>query len=305
MKKRLICSITMLTALIILLSGCSAAVPQYNLGDSIDISNNDTCIVTLKVEGAQEIGESQRISAGMAGTEGRAVAVDFSIMAISKENYDTYSFGYKLENQAGKEIEPGGYLEKGKMGSLVQNYSVVYPVGEKDQTVTFFAFNDKKAVGKVEVPISALTDPGKLEGFDLQARMDQLSFRFPDGYVVDEMEVPFSAVSPENGLVVEAWHFTGAKGKKEGELAEETFADIGKETGDISESTGVYSETWNGYDWLVKFDYSKDSTMKYGYMMTIKKDDYYVVRFSIPLSQYSGEMMDEIETIKNLISIDW
>ena len=304
MKKKSIYLITMCIILTFLLSGCdgsAGSATEYHIGDSIDVSTDDEHRITLTVEGVKTLDEKQRIIAGVANAEGKAIAIDFSLMALGKEDIFTYSFKFRVKNQAGKWIEPNGYLEEGKDFSLIQKYSAVYLIGDEDQEVTFFAYNNKKAVGKVPLWIPPLTDEEGLEGYDVQAQFDNLSFRLPDGYRVDDTAEPFTAASPQDELIIEAWHYTGAKGKNEKELAEETFSEMAKELEGVNESTGVFSEKWNGRDWYDQYDYSDEPYMKYQYMLAVEGDDYYVVRFNISLSEYSGEIMDQIDTISNLM----
>ena|GEM_PF-6386297 len=298
MKKRWIYFIAALTMGIFILTGCSESVIEYKTGDRIDVSTDNEHRITLTVKGAKELDEMQRISAGLASAEGKAIAVDFSASAIGKEESFIYTFRFRVKNQDGKWMDPSGYLENGNSLSMIQKYSAVYLVGDEDSFVTFYAFDDKKAVGRVVLPLAFAVRGEELEGFGIEAQLEALSFRFPDDYIVDDTGVPLTVTSPENELVIEAWHYTGAKGKKDKDLAEETFRIFVEETEGINESTGAYSSNWNGHYWYNQYDYS--ASMKYIYMLAVEGDDYYVVRFTITLSGY-GEVADDIDTIRNLM----
>lgn len=296
MKKRWIYFIAALTMGILILTGCSESAIEYKIGDSIDVSTDNSPRITLTVKGAKELDEMRRISAGLASAEGKAVAVDFSAWVLGREG--VYTIRFRVKNQDGKWMEPSGYLKRGNPLDIIQSYSAVYLVGDEDELVTFYAFNDKKAVGRVTLPLASVARSEELEGFDVEAQLDALSFRFPSDYIVDDTGIPLTVTSPENELVVEVWHYTGAKGKRTKDLAEETFSNFVEETEGINESTGAHSSNWNGHDWYDQYDYSE--SMKYIYMLAVEGDDYYVVRFTISLSGYD-EVVDDIDTIRNLM----
>lgn len=197
-------------------------------------------------------------------------------------------------------MEDEGYLERGAPLSLSQTYKPIFLVGEEDKSVTFYAYNDKKVVGKVILPIESAEQGEALEGYDVEAQLDALSFRLPNDYIIDDTGEPLKITSPGNELVIEAWYYTGAKGRDSRELAEEIFGEFTAEAGDIESSRGVVSGTWNGRKWYDQYDYSE--SMKYAYVLTIEGDECYVVRFSITLSGYS-EVFDDIDLIKNLLTL--
>lgn len=300
MKKQLNYVITALLVGMLLLTGCSDSAKEYNVGEQMDVSTSNGDSITMTVKEAKELDEMQRISEGLSTVEGKAITIEFSMSAFVAGDSSTYEFRYRVKNQDGKWIDDEGYLERGTPFSLIQTYKPIFIVGEEDERVTFYAYNDKKVVGKVELTIKSAEQGESLEGYDTEAQLDALSIRLPNDYIVDDTGEPLKITSPGNELVIEAWHYTGAKGRDEKELAEEIFGEFTAEAGDIDSSRGAVSGTWNGRKWYDQYDYSE--SMKYAYVLTIEGDEYYVVRFSITLAGY-GEVFDDVEIIKNLLTL--
>lgn len=288
---------------VLLLTGCGTVTARsYEKNEKIDISNNPIDMVTFTAKGARQLDEKGRILAGLARSEGNAVAVDFTVAARGFGDFGVSSFGYRVKSQSGRWLEPVSYdLDRSNSRN---DYSVVYLVGADDKALTIYAFNEKEAVGKVQLQIASFSGDGKLKGFDIHTKVHNLSLRLPDEYVIDNTKIPFFAAAPENNLTVEAWHFTGAADVDAATLANQTFDDLAKEIDALAETQHIINENYNDRTWYTRRENEIIGSEEYQYMLTVEGDDYYVVRITFPNSTQRSELDEACVIIKNLLWLD-